>query len=265
VAAGALAALIVLPRIQPSSFDTLARNLFTPVLPAAADGGTLATGGSRATLPLTGTQVILSAFHWTLLYTVVSFTLSLGVGIIVGLMRSVESIWLRLPASIYVETIRGIPLLVLLFATYFSLNRPFEWGDRVIHIGPFWAATCGIVLCYGAFLGEVVRGGIESIPREQLEAAYIEGSHLQVAWHVTIPLALRRMLPAVNNEFVALLKDSSLLCVLGITEVTMAGRSMATANFHYFQTYAYVALVYLVITLLLSKFFRLVEKYWVTA
>lgn len=252
VATGAVAALVLLTHVRPEVYGRLASTIFTPVVPRP--GG--APGG--------GSGYALSAIHYTLLFTVTAFCLSLGAGIFIGLMRSMNSLVLRLPASIYVETMRGIPLLVILLATYFGLNRPFVVGDTTIHIGPFWAATLGIVVCYAAYMGEVVRAGIESIPRELVEAAYIEGTHAQVAFHVMIPLALRRMLPAIANEFIALLKDTSLISVLGITETTMAGRNFATSSLDYFRAYFYVALVYLAVTLILSKLFRLAESAWET-
>lgn len=186
---------------------------------------------------------------------------SLVGGIIIGLGR-VTHFWpARLAASIYVEIVRGIPLLVILFMIYYGLNQFLPAHHK---LSAFPSAILGLSFCYAAFMGEAVRAGIEAIPHEELEAGALEGNRLQVLWHVTLPRALRTMLPAVANECIALLKDSSLISILAISELTRAGQEYASSKFLFFETYTMVALIYLILTLAMSRAVRWLERNWGT-
>ena len=198
----------------------------------------------------------------TIKFTLTAISLSLLVGIMLGLMRVTQFWWLRLPASLYIEFVRGIPLLVLILICYYGLTTPIEISGQKYQLSEFWGAVAGLVLCYSAYIGEVIRAGVESLPREQIEAAYLEGTHFQVAWYVVLPQAVRNTLPAVGNEFIALLKDSALLSVVAIDELTLIAKNYATSTFNYFQSFFLIALIYLLITLILSKIVRLLEKAW---
>jgi polar amino acid transport system permease protein len=182
-------------------------------------------------------------------------------GVFIGIGRVSHFAPYNLAASLYVELIRGIPLLVILFMTYYGLNKflPTEWK-----LSAFWSAVAGLCVCYGAYIGEAVRAGIQAIPPEEIEAASLEADKLRVLWHVTLPRALRTILPAGGNECVALLKDTSLISILAISELTRAGQEYATAKFMYFETYTMVALIYLILTLMLSRAVRALEKSWMT-
>lgn len=182
-------------------------------------------------------------------------------GIFVGLGRVSRRVYFSLPASVYVETVRGIPLLVLLFMVYFGLN---QFLPSALKINAFWSAVLGLCICYGAFMGEAVRAGIQAIPPEEIEAASLEGSRYEVLWFVTLPRALRTILPAGANECIALLKDSSVVSILAISELTRSGQEYATSKFLFFETYAMVALIYLGLTLILSRAVRALEKSWMT-
>lgn len=180
-------------------------------------------------------------------------------GIIIGVGRVSRHAVGNVLASMYVEIIRGIPLLVILFMTYYGLNQFLPPHTK---LSAFQSAVLGLTVCYGAFIGEAVRAGIQAIPHEELEAASLEGGRWPVLLHVTLPRAVRIILPAVGNECIALLKDSSLISILAISELTRTGQEYATSKFLYFETYAMVALFYLVLTLLLSRAVRLMEKSW---
>ena len=188
-----------------------------------------------------------------------ALVLSIVIGVLMGLGRVSRRRIVRLISSIYVEAIRGIPLLVLLFVSYYGLNQllPRDWK-----LGAFTAAVVGLAICYGAYMAEVVRAGIESIPHEELEAAALEGGRWPVLWHITLPRALRTILPAGANELIALLKDSSLISILAISELTRAGQEYASAKFLFFETYVMVALLYLILTLLLSRGVKVLERSW---
>lgn len=192
---------------------------------------------------------------------------SLAIGAVVGLSRVSSLRPVNLAASIYVETVRGVPLLVLLFMTYYGLNeflpirigKDFSVGTK---LDAFWAAVVCFSLVYGAFIGEVVRAGIEAIPHEEIEAASLEGPYQSVVIHVILPRCFRFILPAVGNEFITLLKDSSIVAIIALNDITRSGHLYAQKSFLYFETFLMVALFYLGITLVLSRVVRIVETAW---
>jgi len=182
--------------------------------------------------------------------TVFSIMLSLVIGLITGLGRLSKNKAFNLIASTYVEVIRGIPLLVQLFYIYYALGRVELFSS----LPPISAAVIAMAVCYGAYMGEVFRAGIESIDKGQTEAARSLGFNpAQTMFLVILPQAWRTILPPVGNEFIALLKDSSLVSILAVSDILRRGREFASESFYYFEAFTMVALVYLVITLVLSK------------
>lgn len=182
--------------------------------------------------------------------TVLSILLSLVLGLLTGLGRLSRNRLINLIASTYVEIIRGIPLLVQLFYIYYALGRISLFQN----LPPLAAAVVAMGICYGAYMGEVFRAGIESIDKGQTEAARSLGfNRFQTMMLVILPQAWRTILPPVGNEFIALLKDSSLVSILAVSDLLRRGREFASESFLYFEAYTMVALVYLVITLFLSK------------
>ncbi len=186
--------------------------------------------------------------------TVLSILLALVIGLFTGLGRISKNPIINGIASLYVEVIRGIPLLVQLFYIYFALGR-------IIQMPPLPSAIMAMGICYGAYMGEIFRAGIQSIPKGQAEAARSLGmSSGQSMYHVILPQAFKTILPPVGNEFVALLKDSSLVSILAVADLLRRGREFAAESFTYFETYTVVALVYLIITLFLSKLISIMEE-----
>lgn len=182
--------------------------------------------------------------------TILSILFSLVLGLVTGLGRLSRNRLVNLTASTYVEIIRGIPLLVQLFYIYYALGRIQIFQN----LPPLAAAVVAMGICYGAYMGEVFRAGIESIDKGQAEAARSLGfSRAQTMLLVVLPQAWRTILPPVGNEFIALLKDSSLVSILAVSDLLRRGREFAGESFLYFEAYTMVALVYLVITLFLSK------------
>lgn len=186
--------------------------------------------------------------------TIISIVFALVIGLLTGLGRiSRISIVNRL-ATVYVEVIRGIPLLVQLFYIYFALGR-FLSLDRMV------AAILAMSVCYGAYMGEIFRAGIQSIPKGQMEAALALGmSRRQALRLVIIPQTLRVILPPIGNEFIALLKDSSLVSIVAVSDLLRRGREYASTTFFYFEAYTMVALIYLVFTLFFSKAVAIMEE-----
>jgi polar amino acid transport system permease protein len=186
--------------------------------------------------------------------TLCSIFFALILGLITGLGRISRNRLINSVASIYVEVVRGVPLLVQLFYIYYALGRFVRLPDMV-------AAVIAMSVCYGAYMGEVFRAGIESIHRGQTEAARSLGFNAaQTMLHVIVPQAWRTILPPVGNEFIALLKDTSLVSILAVADMLRRGREFAAESFAYFETYTVIALVYLIITLILSKLVSLLEE-----
>jgi len=185
--------------------------------------------------------------------TIVSMTFALILGLVAGLGRTTTNSFFNILASLYVEVIRGIPLLAQLFWIYYAMSR-------FIRLGPQVSAVLGLTICYGAYIGETFRGGIQSIPKGQMEAARALGlTRGQAMRYVIIPQAVRVILPPVGNEFIAMLKDSSLVSVLAISDMLRRGREYASRTFAYFETYTLVALVYLLVTLIFSRVVYYIE------
>ena len=186
--------------------------------------------------------------------TIVSMTFALILGLFAGLGRTSRNPVVNVIASLYVEVIRGIPLLAQLFWIYYALSR-------FIRLGPNVSAVLGLTICYGAYIGETFRGGIQAISKGQMEAARALGlTRGQAMRHVIIPQAVRVVLPPVGNEFIAMLKDSSLVSVLAISDMLRRGREYASRTFAYFETYTLVALVYLLVTLVFSRVVFFIEQ-----
>jgi polar amino acid transport system permease protein len=186
--------------------------------------------------------------------TVGAIVLALVIGLFAGLGRLAENKVINGIASLYVEVIRGIPLLVQLFYIYYALGR-------IVNIPAISSAIIAMAICYGAYMGEIFRAGIQSIPKGQMEAARSLGMNkTQAMVHVILPQAVTVILPPIGNEFVALLKDSSLVSILAVADLLRRGREFASETFTYFETYTMVALVYLIITLFFSKLISIMEE-----
>jgi len=186
--------------------------------------------------------------------TVGAIALALAIGLVAGLGRIAQNRLVSGAAALYVEVIRGIPLLVQIFYIYYALGR-------FVKVPPLASAIVAMAVCYGAYIGEIVRAGIQSIPKGQAEAALALGmSRAQAMRHVILPQALRVILPPVGNEFIALLKDSSLVSIIAVADLLRRGREFASESFAYFETYTVIALVYLIITLTFSKLIGLLEE-----
>jgi polar amino acid transport system permease protein len=185
--------------------------------------------------------------------TFASIVFALMLGLITGMGRVSKNRFLNAVASTYVELIRGIPLLVQLFYIYYALARVVQVPDLV-------AAVIAMSVCYGAYMGEVFRAGIASIDKGQTEASRSLGfSRRQTMFYIVLPQAWRTILPPVGNESIALLKDTSLVSILAVADLLRRGREFASESFAYFETYTLIAIIYLMITLVLSKLVSIME------
>lgn len=205
---------------------------------------------------------LLSASKLTALLLAAAGTIATALGILIGVCRSSRLGWLQFLGGVYVETFRGIPLLVLILTMHFGIRPWFNKLEFGIAINDFWSAVLSIGIAYAAFIGEAVRAGIEAIPTEEIEAASLEGTRGQVLFHVVLPQALRLILPAWTNEIIAMLKDTSLVYAVALTDLNYAAKIFGMTTGRVFEAYAAVAVVYLVLTLLLSRAARAMERAW---
>ena len=186
--------------------------------------------------------------------TVMSICCAVPLGLLTGLGRISRNRAINLLASTYVEVIRGIPLLVQLFYIYYALSRFFQ-------ISGITSAVIAISVCYGAYMGEVFRAGIMAISKGQSEAARSLGfNRFQTMFYVVLPQAWRTILPPVGNECIAMLKDTSLVSIMAVPDIMQRARSVVGTTYLYFETYTGIALIYLIITLALSKAVSIMES-----
>lgn len=186
--------------------------------------------------------------------TIAAIFFALFIGLIAGLGRISQVTIINRIATVYVEVIRGIPLLVQLFYIYYAL------GNWVKLSGPA-AAILAMSICYGAYMAEIFRAGIQSIPKGQMEAALALGiSRAQAMHKVILPQTIKVILPPIGNEFIALLKDSSLVSILAVADLLRRGREFASTSFRYFESYTVIALIYLVMTLFFSRLVAIMEE-----
>ena len=205
----------------------------------------------------------------TVLITVVSFILMLFVGMLGGLGRISKNKFIHLVTTLYVELVRGIPLLVQLIWWYFAFPVIIKQIGVWTHISflenyeanAIVLAIFGFVFCYGAYMSEIFRAGIQSIPKGQMEAARSLGmSYFQSMRYVVLPQAIRVILPPVGNEFIALLKDSSLVSAVALADLPRRGREFMAANFDPLQVWTMIALLYLVMTLFSARIVNYIER-----
>lgn len=200
--------------------------------------------------------LLLEGVELTLIITVGGLLLGLLLGIVIGLINTPRYPILRFFSIIYIEIIRGTPLIVQVMFLYFAL--PLALGLR---IPPNWAGVIAIGVNSGAYIAEIVRGAIASIEHGQMEAARSTGlTHFQAMLYVIWPQAFRRMIPPLTNQCIISLKDTSLLVVIGVGELTRQGQEIIAVNFRAFEVWLTVAIFYLVMTLNISTLLRYVER-----
>jgi polar amino acid transport system permease protein len=228
-----------------------------------------------------------AGINTTIRMTLIAFPIATAIGLIVGLCRISKNVVLNNLATLYVEMVRGIPLIVLILYTAFvavPVLRDFlvivgNWGlgwagdgflsNFFLRLSTFSIqsitmearAIVALAIGYGAFEAEIFRAGVQSIGKGQMEAARSLGmSYFQSMRYIILPQAIRRVLPPLGNDFIALLKDSSLATVLAVPELTQMGRLRRASTFRYLETFNVVAYLYLAMTLMLSALVRFLER-----
>lgn len=189
---------------------------------------------------------------------ITAFSVAVGffIGLFVGIARISQFKVLRVLAAIYADCIRGTPLLVQIFLIYFAL--PMVIGQRV---EPFIAAVAACGINSGAYVSEIFRAGIQAIDIGQMEAGRSLGmTWWQTMYSIILPQAIRNILPPLGNEFIAMLKDSSLVSVIGFEELTRRGQLIIAQTYGSFEIWMTVAILYLIMTLAISRNVSLLEK-----
>ncbi|WP_072680488.1 amino acid ABC transporter permease [Arcobacter sp. LA11] len=202
----------------------------------------------------TKTGPILNGLWVTLKISFLSAILTFFIGIFVALMKLSSYQFLKDIATVYITVVRGTPLLVQIFLFYFIVANIFE-------LERFVAGVLALGIFFGAYMAEILRGAIQSIDKGQLEAANSLGiSNFQAMRYIILPQAFKRALPTLVGEMIALVKDSSLVSVISITDLTKVGKEIVANTFSPFETWIVVALVYLTITSTLSYIGHRIEK-----
>ncbi|MBT0725557.1 glutamine ABC transporter permease GlnP [Rosenbergiella sp. S61] len=200
--------------------------------------------------------ILLQGLKLTLFISLVGLCGGFIIGLIAGIARALGGRISKTLSLIFVELIRGTPIMVQVMFIYFALPLLLP-----IRIEPITAAVVTIMINSGAYIAEITRGAILSINKGFKEAGLAMGlSSRTTLWHIIMPLALRRMIPALGNQWIISIKDTSLFIVIGVAELTREGQEIIAGNFRALEVWTAVAALYLVVTLCLSFLLKVLEK-----
>ena len=210
----------------------------------------------RTTSGWNNLRFLLSGLEYTVYLSAVAIAISMTVGLLVALPALSPFPWLRRASRVYVELVRSVPLLVLILWVYYGL--PQLTG---LTLSVFWAGVIALALSDSAFQAEIFRGGIQSIARGQYEAAYsVSLGYRDTMRYVILPQALRRILPALGNQLIYMLKMSSLVSVIGMQELTRKANELVVVEYRPLEIYTILVLEYLVLILIVSSGVRWLER-----
>lgn len=205
---------------------------------------------------------LLSAMGNTLLLTLLSLIFASVIGLICGIMNVSKSRILNLIGTVYVDAIRGVPLIVLAYFIYFGVPSWIQsMGVTEFRMTALNAGIISLALNAGAYMAEIVRAGILSVDKGQMEAARSLGLPYRKAMSkVVLPQAIRTMIPSFINQFIITLKDTSILSVIGFPELTKAGNIIVGRNFEVLRMWGIIAVMYLVVITALSRLAKYIER-----
>jgi len=191
----------------------------------------------------------------TLRLAVPAIVLGFAAGIILGLARLARRGWIHYPAAIYIEFIRGIPLVMVIFWFWFLV--PVVIGRPVPE---YWVALTAFVIFESAYIGEIVRAGIQSVPKGQIDAATAAGlNYFQTMESILLPQAIRNVIPSLVTQFIVLFKDTSLASIIGMMDLTKAAQTVSQRELRPFEMYLFIAVVYWACTYSMSRLSRWLE------
>ena len=210
-------------------------------------------------LPELFPTIFTTALKNTLLYTSCAFAFGLVLGLILALMRLSSVGPYRWISTTFVEFFRGVPALIVFIGFYYGL--PVAFPGRVLPGGTLGVVTVALGLVGAAYMAETIRAGIQAVPKGQMEAARSLGMSIpQAMRHIILPQAFKRTLPPMAGQFISLVKDSSLVSVIAITDLTKSGREVITSSFATFEVWLTIAALYLVVTSLMSQLVFWMER-----
>lgn len=211
-------------------------------------------GGSGWDVVEDNIGLLMKGLSLTVEISAYALLLSIPLGILLGLCRVSSNRILSSLAVGYVEFVRGVPLLVLLLWIFFVLGK-------FLRLGPFWSGVVALGLFSAAFIAEIVRAGIQAIPRGQMEAARSSGmTYIQAMRFIILPQAFRKVLPPMASQFITLIKDSSLVSVISVVDLTQVAKNLVATSFRAMEVWTFVAIVYFAITFLLSQLIAQLER-----
>ena len=192
----------------------------------------------------------------TLRLAIPAMILGFVLGVFIGLARLARPAWIRVPATVYVEFFRGVPLVMVIFWLWFILPVVLR-----MPLPEYGIALAAFVFFEAAYLGEIVKAGIQSVPRGQIESASSIGlSSTQTMSYVVLPQALRNMIPALVTQFIVLFKDTSLASIIGYVDLTKAAQIVNNREIRPFELYLFIAAVYWICTYGMSRYARYLER-----
>lgn len=206
-------------------------------------------------------RFLIGGFGNTILISVVAAAISITLGLLVALPGLSANRWVRLINRVYVEFVRAIPLLPMLFWVFYGLPVIFKSMGLNIPIDPFWGAVITLAVSDSAFTAEIYRAGIQSIAKGQTEAAQTVGlSYGQTMRYVILPQAIRRILPPLANQFIYIVKMSAFASVIGMQELTRRANELVVTEYRPLEIYTVLILEYLVLVLIISQAVRWLER-----
>jgi len=228
------------------------------------EGDLVFPGDILATYKKWQTGILLKGLWLTLKVSVIAIFFGILIGLFTGIARISSNPALKWSAVTYIEFIRGSPLLVQIFIWYFVLGTLINniiVREGFDQIPPLWFGVAALACFAGAYVAEMVRAGIQSIHFGQTEAAKSLGmTYVQSMRYIILPQALRRILPPLAGQFISLIKDSSLLGLIAIRELTKATREVITTSLQPFELWFVCAILYLMLTFSLSMFVQYLER-----
>ncbi|MEW7009273.1 MULTISPECIES: amino acid ABC transporter permease [unclassified Lentilitoribacter] len=209
----------------------------------------------------TNIKFLLNGFGSTILLSVIAAILSMVIGMVVALPGMSGNRWVRLPSRTYIEFVRAIPLLPMLFWVFYGLPVVLKSIGINISIDAFWGAIITLAISDSAFTAEIYRSGIQSISKGQTEAAKTVGlNYAQTMRYVVLPQAIRRILPPLANQFIYIVKMSAFASVIGMQELTRRANELVVTEYRPLEIYTLLILEYLVLVLIISFFVRWLER-----
>lgn len=207
-------------------------------------------------------SMLLQSLGYTLLLTLFALFFAMIIGLIFALMNVSHSKVFNILGTVYVDAVRGVPLIVLAFFIYFGVPQAVKMlGVQTFRLPALQAGTIALAMNCGAYMAEIFRAGIQSIDKGQMEAARSLGLPYSISMRrVILPQAFRVMIPSVINQFIITLKDTSILSVIGYPELTNMGKTISGNTFKSLQTWAIIGILYMVVIITLSKIAKNIER-----